>query len=91
MSVRIFKIKSAATANRRRSPETRNAEARRVPPTPFRVDHLGFSNYTARFRKFDATLYFDPAKLITSQVEVSVDTVSDVCVEEDCAHRPTNI
>lgn len=39
----------------------------------FRVDHLGFSNYTARFRKFDATLQFDPANLAASSVTVSVD------------------
>ena len=26
----------------------------------FRVNHLGFSNYTARFKRFDATLEFDP-------------------------------
>jgi len=39
----------------------------------FRVDHLGFSNYTARFRKFDATLTFDPANLAASTVTVTVD------------------
>ena len=26
----------------------------------FRVNHLGFSNYTARFKRFDAKLQFDP-------------------------------
>lgn len=39
----------------------------------FRVDHLGFSNYTARFKQFDATLTFDPANLAASAVTVTVD------------------
>lgn len=42
----------------------------------FKVDHLGFSNYTARFRRFDATLQFDPARLDASQVRVTVDATS---------------
>jgi polyisoprenoid-binding protein YceI len=42
----------------------------------FSVDHLGFSHYTARFRRFDATLQFDPARLAASQVEVTVDATS---------------
>ena len=42
----------------------------------FSVDHLGFSHYTARFRRFDATLQFDPAKLAAAQVEVTVDATS---------------
>jgi polyisoprenoid-binding protein YceI len=42
----------------------------------FRVDHLGFSNYTARFKRFDATLQFDPARLESSRVTVSVDSNS---------------
>ena len=39
----------------------------------FRVDHLGFSNYTARFKKVDATLTFDPNNLAGSSVTVTVD------------------
>ncbi|HEY6641315.1 YceI family protein [Povalibacter sp.] len=39
----------------------------------FRVDHLGFSNYTARFLRFDATLTFDPANLAASSATVTVD------------------
>ena len=42
----------------------------------FKVDHLGFSNYTARFRRFDALLQFDPARLAASQLEVTVDATS---------------
>lgn len=38
----------------------------------FRVSHLGFSNYTGRFRKFDADLTFDPSKLASSRVTVTV-------------------
>jgi polyisoprenoid-binding protein YceI len=42
----------------------------------FRVDHLGFSNYTARFRRFDAKLQFDPANLAQSSVTATIDTGS---------------
>ena len=42
----------------------------------FRVDHLGFSNYTARFKNFDATLDFDPANPTKSRVEATVDVAS---------------
>jgi polyisoprenoid-binding protein YceI len=42
----------------------------------FRVNHLGFSMYTARFKRFQATLQFDPANLATSQVDVTVDAAS---------------
>ena len=34
----------------------------------FRVNHLGFSNYTARFRRFDAQLRFDPRNLTATQL-----------------------
>jgi polyisoprenoid-binding protein YceI len=42
----------------------------------FRVDHLGFSHYTARFKDFQAALQFDPAKLAASSVVVSVKAAS---------------
>jgi polyisoprenoid-binding protein YceI len=42
----------------------------------FRVDHLGFSHYTARFKRFDAQLHFDPRKLTSSQLNVTVDATS---------------
>ncbi|HEY8538067.1 MAG TPA: YceI family protein [Steroidobacteraceae bacterium] len=42
----------------------------------FRVDHLGFSKYTARFRTFDAQLQLDPRNLAASSVVVSVDPKS---------------
>lgn len=42
----------------------------------FRVDHLGFSNYTARFKKFDAKLNFDPKNLAASSVTATVDPSS---------------
>jgi polyisoprenoid-binding protein YceI len=42
----------------------------------FRVNHLGFSNYTARFKSFDAQLQFDPRDLSASSVTVSVDPAS---------------
>jgi polyisoprenoid-binding protein YceI len=39
----------------------------------FRVSHLGFSNYTARFRRLDATLQFDPRNLAATQLTATVD------------------
>jgi len=42
----------------------------------FKVSHLGFSNYTARFKKFDAALQFDPNKLAASQLTATVDARS---------------
>ena len=42
----------------------------------FRVDHLGFSNYTARFKRFDANLEFEPGNLAASRVTATVDTDS---------------
>lgn len=42
----------------------------------FRVSHLGFSNYTARFTRFDAQLEFDPAHLETAKFSGTVDPTS---------------
>jgi len=42
----------------------------------FKVSHLGFSNYTARFTRFDAQLQFDPGKLAASQLTATVDARS---------------
>jgi polyisoprenoid-binding protein YceI len=42
----------------------------------FKVNHLGFSNYTARFKRFDAQLEFDPAKLAASKLTATVDAKS---------------
>jgi polyisoprenoid-binding protein YceI len=42
----------------------------------FRVDHLGFSNYTARFKRIDGVLQFDPANPAASRIEATVDVKS---------------
>jgi len=42
----------------------------------FKVDHLGFSNYTARFKNFDATLQFDPNNPGAASVVATVDVSS---------------
>jgi polyisoprenoid-binding protein YceI len=39
----------------------------------FRLSHLGFSNYTARFHRFDAKLQFDPRNLAATQLTATVD------------------
>lgn len=42
----------------------------------FRLSHLGFSNYTVRFTKFDSQLQFDPANLGNSTVSATIDPLS---------------
>jgi polyisoprenoid-binding protein YceI len=42
----------------------------------FQVNHLGFSHYTARFSRVDATLKFDPANPAAMQVEATIDPTS---------------
>ena len=42
----------------------------------FKVNHMGFSNYTARFKRFDAELKFDPKKPADSQVTATIDPTS---------------
>jgi polyisoprenoid-binding protein YceI len=42
----------------------------------FRVNHLGFSNFTARFRRFDAQLRFDPRNLTATQLTATIDARS---------------
>ena len=42
----------------------------------FKVSHLGFSHYTARFATFDAKLKFDPTHPETSSVEATIDPKS---------------
>jgi polyisoprenoid-binding protein YceI len=39
----------------------------------FRVNHMGFSHYTARFKHFEATLTFDPKNPTASQVTATID------------------
>jgi polyisoprenoid-binding protein YceI len=42
----------------------------------FRVNHLGFSHYTARFTRFEAKLEFDPADPAASIVTATIDPSS---------------
>jgi polyisoprenoid-binding protein YceI len=42
----------------------------------FRVNHIGFSDYVGRFRRFDATLDFDPAAPETMRLSATVDLTS---------------
>src|SRR3712207_8826722 len=42
----------------------------------FRLSHLGFSMYTARFAKFDAQLQFDPANPTRTIVSATIDARS---------------
>jgi polyisoprenoid-binding protein YceI len=42
----------------------------------FRVDHMGFSMYTARFTKFDAQLAFDPQQAAAATLTATVDATS---------------
>jgi polyisoprenoid-binding protein YceI len=45
----------------------------------FRVSHLGFSSFTARFTSVDAGLQFDPNRIASSRVDVTVDPASIEC------------
>ena len=49
-----------------------------------RVSHLGFSTYTTRFSRFDATLTFDPNNLPASRLVATVDAAS---LEMDAAPK----
>ena len=42
----------------------------------FSLNHLGFSNYTRRFKKFDATLNFDPQHPEKASVTATIDVKS---------------
>ena len=42
----------------------------------FRVNHLGFSHYTARFTRFDAALEFEPENPAASSVTAMIDATS---------------
>jgi polyisoprenoid-binding protein YceI len=42
----------------------------------FRLSHLGFSNFTARFKRFDAQLQFDPKNLAAASVNATVEVAS---------------
>jgi polyisoprenoid-binding protein YceI len=42
----------------------------------FRVSHIGFSSYTGRFTNVDAKLDFDPTRIATSHVNVTIDPKS---------------
>ncbi len=39
----------------------------------FRVSHIGFSSYTGRFTRLDASLQLDPKNLAASRVSVTID------------------
>lgn len=49
-----------------------------------RVSHMGFSTYTTRFSRFDATLTFDPNNLPASKLVATVDPAS---LEMDAAPK----
>lgn len=42
----------------------------------FRVNHMGFSRYTARFARVDGTLQFDPEHPAAMRVEANIDPTS---------------
>lgn len=42
----------------------------------WKVGHFGLSDYTARFKKFDATLTFNPDDISANSIEVTIDPLS---------------
>lgn len=78
-------IAAAALAAVATAPAT--AEVQKVPAGTYvldpahasviwKVSHLGLSDYTARFTKFDATLDVDPAKFADAKLSVTIDPTS---------------
>ncbi len=51
----------------------------------FKVDHLGFSNYVGRLKRFDAQLDFDAEDPAAARVEAVVDMTSLDVADEDFA------
>jgi polyisoprenoid-binding protein YceI len=51
----------------------------------WRIRHMGLSNYTARFKRFDATLQLDPKRIERSSVEARIDIAS---LETDYPSHP---
>lgn len=49
-----------------------------------RVSHMGFSTYTTRFSRFDATLTFDPSNIPTSKLVATIESAS---LEMDAAPK----
>ena len=72
--------KEAAPPAAAAAPITAPAGEYRIDPdhtsVTFRVSHLGFSNYTARFTGFAATLKFDPANPTAQSVQATIDAGS---------------
>jgi polyisoprenoid-binding protein YceI len=74
----------SGAADSKSAPEVPPASAAAVPAGAYtldkahsslvmRLDHLGFSHFTARFTRFDADLTFDPANFAASSIKVNVD------------------
>src|SRR5215831_6916983 len=42
----------------------------------FRVSHLGFSHYTAKFKNFDVQLQFDPRNMTAATISATIDPKS---------------
>lgn len=82
---------TAATPAAAAAPNTAPAGAYRIDKThasvTFKVNHLGISNYTARFTGIDGALQFDPANPTAMSVEASVDTKS---IETDYPNSDVN-
>ncbi|MFL5236796.1 MAG: YceI family protein [Rhizomicrobium sp.] len=51
----------------------------------FRVNHMGFSHFTSQFRKFDATLTFDPKHPEKASVTATIDPRSIEIVDSKLA------
>ena len=83
---------SDATASKPITPETTTAPAgnyvldKSHASLLFKVNHLGFSNYTAQFKRFDANVHFEPGNPTASSVSATVDATS---IETNFPHPET--
>lgn len=82
---------AAATPAAAAAPNTAPAGAYKIDKThasvTFKVNHLGMSNYTARFTGIDGALAFDPANPSAMSVEAGIDTKS---IETDYPNSDVN-
>jgi polyisoprenoid-binding protein YceI len=67
---------AAQTAAERRPPAGQYFMDKAHTSVVFRVKHLGFSRYTARFSRVDGRLTFDPQNPTAMQVEATIDPTS---------------
>ncbi len=76
MSLGLWALASAAIASTIEAPAGTYVLEKTHASLHWRIRHMGLSNYTARFKRFDATIEFDPVNLARSSVQATIDVSS---------------